>query len=107
MKVATTIESLCKGLPSEFAEFMQICRYMKFDETPNYDLLRRLFTRVLHQNGFVDDSVFDWMEGKSPNSLLRIKLSGKNPNMFMPTTKVQFELTSTSSKKEEKGKDYF
>lgn len=42
-KVSTTIENLCKGIPNEFVEYLKICRGMKFEETPNYELLKQIF----------------------------------------------------------------
>lgn len=48
VKVSTTVETLCKGLPNAFAEYISICRFMKFDETPNYDKMKGLFRSVLN-----------------------------------------------------------
>lgn len=42
-KVQTSVETLCKGLPEQFAEYIKICRSMKFEETPNYENLKGLF----------------------------------------------------------------
>lgn len=39
-KVSTSVESLCKGLPEEFASYLHIFRAMKFDEKPDYDYLK-------------------------------------------------------------------
>ncbi|KAJ3473365.1 hypothetical protein NLI96_g13035 [Meripilus lineatus] len=44
-KQSTPIEELCEGFP----------------ETPDYDFLRNLFTRVLKSSGESEDGVFDWM----------------------------------------------
>jgi casein kinase 1 len=35
-KMATTIEQLTRGLPSEFAEYLNYCRKLRFDEKPDY-----------------------------------------------------------------------
>ena len=44
----------------EFGIYLNYVRKLGFEETPDYDFLRELFTKVLRGNGDVDDSVFDW-----------------------------------------------
>ena len=39
---------------------MNYVRKLGFEETPDYDFLRELFTKVLRTTGEVDDNVFDW-----------------------------------------------
>jgi casein kinase 1 len=34
---------------------------LTFDETPDYDFLRELFTTALKNTGEEDDQVYDWM----------------------------------------------
>lgn len=33
VKIATKIEDLCKGFPREFAEYLNYCRNLEFEET--------------------------------------------------------------------------
>ena len=40
---------------------MNYVRKLGFEETPDYDFLRELFTKVLRTLGEPDDGVFDWM----------------------------------------------
>ena len=40
---------------------MQYVRKLGFDETPDYDFLRDLFTKALNNSGDIDDGVYDWM----------------------------------------------
>jgi hypothetical protein len=35
-------------------------RKLGFEETPDYDFLRELFTKVIKNNGDVEDDIFDW-----------------------------------------------
>jgi hypothetical protein len=35
-------------------------RKLGFEETPDYEFLRELFTKVMKSNNDVDDGVFDW-----------------------------------------------
>jgi hypothetical protein len=40
---------------------MHYVRKLGFEESPDYDFLRELFTKVLKNIGEQDDSIFDWM----------------------------------------------
>lgn len=80
-KQTTPIEELCEGFPGEsqkipyavsfafthcvsaeeFAIYMNYVRKLGFEEAPDYDFLRDLFTKVLKTLGESDDGVFDWM----------------------------------------------
>lgn len=59
-KLATSIEELCQGYPPEFADYINICRSFKFDESPNYDVLKGLMKSLFKRLGFTYDFVFDW-----------------------------------------------
>ncbi|KAF8049817.1 hypothetical protein N665_2112s0002 [Sinapis alba] len=59
-KVATSIESLCQGYPSEFASYFLYCRSLRFDDKPDYAYLKRLFRDLFTREGFQFDYVFDW-----------------------------------------------
>ena len=45
----------------EFAIYMNYVRKLGFEETPDYDFLRELFSKVLKNIGEIDDGIFDWM----------------------------------------------
>lgn len=49
------------GFPEETAIYMNYVRKLGFEETPDYDFLRELFTKMLKDAGEVDDGVMDWM----------------------------------------------
>lgn len=56
----------------EFNIYMHYVRKLGFEETPDYDFLRELFTKVLRSLGEEDDGVYDWMllnNGKGWESL--------------------------------------
>nr|CAB3474037.1 unnamed protein product [Digitaria exilis] len=59
-KVATSIEGLCRGYPSEFASYFHYCRSLRFDDKPDYSYLKRLFRDLFIREGFQFDYVFDW-----------------------------------------------
>ncbi|ESQ42708.1 hypothetical protein EUTSA_v10013573mg [Eutrema salsugineum] len=59
-KVSTSIESLCRGYPSEFASYFHYCRSLRFDDKPDYGYLKRIFRDLFIREGFQFDYVFDW-----------------------------------------------
>jgi len=60
-KQSTPIKELCEGFPEEFAIYLNYVRKLGFEETPDYDFLRELFTKVLRSTNEVEDGVYDWM----------------------------------------------
>lgn len=59
-KLATSIEELCQGHDIGFAHYLQICRNYRFDECPDYDLLKSIISNMIEKHGYKYDSVFDW-----------------------------------------------
>lgn len=59
-KVSTSIESLCRGYPTEFASYFHYCRSLRFEDKPDYAYLKRIFRDLFIREGFQFDSVFDW-----------------------------------------------
>uniref|UniRef100_UPI00358E6A1D casein kinase I-like n=1 Tax=Myxine glutinosa TaxID=7769 RepID=UPI00358E6A1D len=59
-KMATSVDSLCKGHAPEFATYLTTCRSLRFDDKPDYSYLRQLFRNLFHQRSFSYDYVFDW-----------------------------------------------
>ena len=81
-KQSTGIRTLCEGYPSEcytylgtnpyilnpsllsfidqFVKYMQYSRKLGYDEAPDYDWLRGLFTDVLKEMEEPDDGIYDW-----------------------------------------------
>lgn len=43
VKMSTSIETLCHGLPNCFLQYIKYCRQLAFDGTPDYNHLRQLF----------------------------------------------------------------
>ena len=48
-------------LIEEFAIYLNYVRKLTFDETPDYDFLRELFTTAMKNMGSDDDQSYDWM----------------------------------------------
>lgn len=73
-KLSTSIETLTKGYPEEFAIYMNYCRSLKFEEKPDIGYLRKLFKDLFYRMGYEYDFVFDWMvkkQGPSSNPSLK------------------------------------
>lgn len=59
-KIATPVEELCRGYLPEFATFLNACKKLKFDESPNYEFFKNLLRSAFLRQNFVYDYVFDW-----------------------------------------------
>ncbi|KAF9046326.1 kinase-like domain-containing protein [Panaeolus papilionaceus] len=55
-----TPEMLCRGLPSEFEEFLIYTRRLSFKECPNYDSWVQKFRGLAREEGFTDIDAFHW-----------------------------------------------
>ncbi|KIJ62713.1 hypothetical protein HYDPIDRAFT_94209 [Hydnomerulius pinastri MD-312] len=53
-------EDLCRGMPSEFEEFLRYCRRLKFAEQPDYEHWMNEFRELAHENGFTEIDKFIW-----------------------------------------------
>lgn len=61
-KQTTPIKDLCEGFPEEFSKYLTYVRNLGFEDTPDYDYLRELFTQALKSTGEVEDGEYDWMK---------------------------------------------
>ncbi|KAH7331298.1 hypothetical protein KP509_20G025100 [Ceratopteris richardii] len=59
-KLETPVEVLCEGHPSEFATYLNYCRSLGFEDKPDYNYLRKLFSDLFTNQGFRTDNIFDW-----------------------------------------------
>ena len=59
-KIATSPEELCNGFPSQFCEYIKYTRNLLYEQDPNYDYLRNLFTSVLSADRLGIDCYYDW-----------------------------------------------
>lgn len=62
-KLSMRTETLCQGLPEEFAKYLNYCRNLAFEEEPKYKYLRSLFWKVLEKRSCKYDCQFDWNVG--------------------------------------------
>ena len=68
-KALITSEKLCKGLPEEFTSFIKYCRSLKFEQDPNYEYLKSLFTKLLTRN-YPKKELFFWIINDIKNKKL-------------------------------------
>ncbi len=61
-KISTSLETLCHTFPEEFIRYFFYCRNLKFEEEPDYKMLRGLFTKLFKDEGFKKDGNWDWTE---------------------------------------------
>ena len=64
LKKTISVEQLCEGLPEEFAKYINYSKKLDFEEEPNYDYLRSLFSSILEKNQEKNDLNFFWNKKK-------------------------------------------
>lgn len=52
LKISTSLESLCNGLPAAFLTYLDYCRKLDFSTDPDYRYLRQLFSDAWMENCF-------------------------------------------------------
>ena len=71
MKKFMSTGKLCKGCPDELNEYFKIIRGLKFEEEPDYELLRNLFIKALNKNNPImiplENMKFSWEEDDKIN----------------------------------------
>lgn len=66
-KKETPVEDLCKGFPAEFSEFIVYVKKLSYTDDPDYNYLRGLLEKIMKDNKYEFDNVWDWskIESKS------------------------------------------
>ncbi len=60
IKIKTSVEKLCLGIPMEFPEFLNYCKKLEFEELPDYIYLKKLFQNLFDEKGYIFDNKFCW-----------------------------------------------
>lgn len=55
------LHELCSELPSVFRRYLEYCRKLRFDETPDYTYLRGLFASAMKREAMENDGMYDWL----------------------------------------------
>lgn len=82
VKQKTSIEELCHGLPSEFAEYLKSVRALKFTEEPPYEQYRDGFRNLFTRSGFIYDVEYDWVKLTKPPHVQAVHTA--HPEMCRP-----------------------
>lgn len=59
-KVEVGVEELCNGLPQEFRMLLEYCKTLKFEDVPNYSMIKQWFRELMLKNRFELDCCYDW-----------------------------------------------
>ncbi|RWS09792.1 casein kinase I-like isoform gamma-2 isoform X3 [Dinothrombium tinctorium] len=78
-KQAVSIEELCDGFPSEFAEYMHYVRELGFYDNPNYAYLKKLFNDLFEKSNYKHDGIYDW----NHLSYIKSKVDSEMENLSM------------------------
>lgn len=70
MKAGPAFRDLLARSPVEFTTYFDHCRGLKFEDKPNYFLLRQLFGQILVKEGWTENTRFDWEDGSSHKGVL-------------------------------------
>ena len=61
-KVRTSLDDLCKGLPTDMLTYMYYCRSLSYEDTPAYRTLRREFKNYFKSKRMNIGFEFDWVK---------------------------------------------
>lgn len=61
-KLSTPLEVLCKDIPQEFRDFLVYSRNLEFEDEPDYNHLKNLFTGLMAKEGYEMDFRYQWDE---------------------------------------------
>lgn len=60
-KLNTTLETLCENLPDDIQTWINYAKGLKFEERPDYGLLKNLIKKMADENEIKFDNEFDWI----------------------------------------------
>ena len=60
IKIKTTVEELCKGLPEEIGKYLSYVKNLSFKENPDYIFLKGLIMKAAMINNIIMDNQWDW-----------------------------------------------
>ena len=104
LKQSIKPEKLCAGLPIEFIKYINYCRNLEFEQDPNYNYLRNLFTTILTRNKQKNDLNFFWINNKKRKCSIDGKSADNRYNFFRKRESSQKRLYNQIKKSLEKAK---
>src|SRR6266487_5874478 len=88
----------------EFNKYLSYVRNLGFEDTPDYDYLRDLFTQALKNTGEVEDGEYDWMKLNNGKGWEAIKPSHHLHNPLAVPNSSQRELHGTQVRGQNAGR---
>lgn len=61
-KLELSADEVCQGFPVQFERYLQYCKELRFEETPDYDYLRKMFNDLFLSLNFKFDHHYDWSQ---------------------------------------------
>ena len=61
-KESIQTKDLCKGLPEEIENYIDYCKKLNFEETPDYEGMKFFFLTILIKNQFQNDLKFSYLD---------------------------------------------
>jgi len=78
MKKALMPEKICEGLPEEFIDYLKYCRKLEFEQEPDYNYLKSLFSLILIKENQKNDLKFVWISKKEKNLVIKYDENNKS-----------------------------
>eukprot|EP00826_Nyctotherus_ovalis_P061761 TRINITY_DN8825_c0_g1_i1.p1 TRINITY_DN8825_c0_g1~~TRINITY_DN8825_c0_g1_i1.p1 ORF type:complete len:217 (+),score=26.26 TRINITY_DN8825_c0_g1_i1:141-791(+) len=72
-KMELSLSTMCSGLPEEMVKYMRYCRNLNFDQTPDYQALKKLFGDYMIGRKWNIGFQFDWDLAKSEEGHKKLK----------------------------------
>jgi len=91
-KIGTSVEALTKGYSNEFAQYLNYCRALHFEDKPDYAYLRKLFRDLFLREGHKYDAMFDWINLKNEEK----PMNGKGEESMEISLEKERGLSSTA-----------
>jgi serine/threonine protein kinase len=60
VKLCTNLNKLCENIPKCFNDYLEYCRNLKFEETPNYKYLKELFVNTANSLNLT--MTYEWIK---------------------------------------------
>ena len=95
-------EKICEGLPEEFIDYIKYCRKLEFEQEPDYNYLKNLFSLILTKENQKNDLKFVWISKKEKN--LVIKNDENNKSKKRDTHKRLYNSIKDSLDKKKSGR---
>eukprot|EP01127_Copromyxa_protea_P000152 TRINITY_DN10147_c0_g1_i1.p1 TRINITY_DN10147_c0_g1~~TRINITY_DN10147_c0_g1_i1.p1 ORF type:complete len:426 (-),score=69.70 TRINITY_DN10147_c0_g1_i1:161-1417(-) len=102
MKKKTSTAALTENLPESFGSYLDYTKGLAYDESPDYDYMRDLFTTCAEQNEIDLDYKYDWSEGVPKRKETESKCIKRELKVIAPHTSTPTDSNTkqtTSSKK--------